>query len=469
MTITTTRRGWRRARRRAQPATGAELDTAGDTDEPTEDTDATSQDADKPSQISDETSQSPDEAGNVTEASLISTGFASLGIDPRLDAALALAELVEPTPIQAGAIPAGLEGRDVAGCARTGSGKTLAFGLVMISRLSGASSKAGRPRGLVLVPTRELAAQVTGVLVPLARAMGVKVAAVYGGADRQAQIVELQGGVDIIVATPLRLADLVRTKDCMLDAIEIACVDEADRMADQGFLPQVEWLLRLCTREHQTLAFSATLDGAIMVLRDHWMRDAVDIGVDTPMQTVDTMQHLFLSVHEMDRHRVVAALREGAGRTLVFCNTKRGADQLVRKLNADGCAAQAIHGDLTQPQRDRALHKFRTEGHAVLVATDVAARGIDVDDVDIVVHFDMPVDHKAYLHRSGRTARAGRDGTSVVFVMWNEQVQAAVLQKRLRLQLPVIEVFSNDARLLDAVNFAKGCASGDIPPAVKRS
>jgi superfamily II DNA/RNA helicase len=299
--------------------------------------------------------------------------------------------------------------------------------------------------------------------------MGVKVAAVYGGADRQAQSVELQGGVDIIVATPLRLADLVRTKDCMLDAIEIVCVDEADRMADQGFLPQVEWLLRLCTREHQTLAFSATLDGAIMVLRDHWMRDAVDIGVDTPMQTVDTMQHLFLSVHEMDRHRVVAALREGAGRTLVFCNTKRGADQLVRKLNADGCAAQAIHGDLTQPQRDRALHKFRTEGHAVLVATDVAARGIDVDDVDIVVHFDMPVDHKAYLHRSGRTARAGRDGTSVVFVMWNEQVQAAVLQKRLRLQLPVIEVFSNDARLLDAVNFAKGCASGDVPPAVKRS
>jgi superfamily II DNA/RNA helicase len=240
-------------------------------------------------------------------------------------------------------------------------------------------------------------------------------------------------------------------------------------MADQGFLPQVEWLLRLCTREHQTLAFSATLDGAIMVLRDHWMRDAVDIGVDTPMQTVDTMQHLFLSVHEMDRHRVVAALREGAGRTLVFCNTKRGADQLVRKLNADGCAAQAIHGDLTQPQRDRALHKFRTEGHAVLVATDVAARGIDVDDVDIVVHFDMPVDHKAYLHRSGRTARAGRDGTSVVFVMWNEQVQAAVLQKRLRLNLPVVEVFSNDARLLDAVNFAKGCASGDVPPAVKRS
>ena len=466
MTITTTRRGWRRARRREQPATGAAVDSAGDTEEPTEDTDAPSPPADQ-----DPVDQNPadHDRAPMNEAPTISTGFAALGIDPRLDAALALAELVEPTPIQAGAIPAGLEGRDVAGCARTGSGKTLAFGLVMISRLSGASSRAGRPRGLVLVPTRELAAQVTGVLAPLARAMGVKVAAVYGGADRQAQIVELQGGVDIIVATPLRLADLVRTKDCMLDAIEIACIDEADRMADQGFLPQVEWLLRLCTREHQTLAFSATLDGAIRVLRDHWMRDAVDIGVDTPMQTVDTMQHLFLSVHEMDRHRVVAALREGAGRTLVFCNTKRGADQLVRKLNADGCAAQAIHGDLTQPQRDRALHKFRTEGHAVLVATDVAARGIDVDDVDIVVHFDMPVDHKAYLHRSGRTARAGRDGTSVVFVMWNEQVQAAVLQKRLRLQLPVVEIFSNDARLLDAVNFAKGCASGDVPPAVKRS
>src|SRR5262249_33553071 len=162
-------------------------------------------------------------------------------------------------------------------------------------------------------------------------------------------------------------------------------------------------LLRLCTREHQTLAFSATLDGAIMVLRDYWMNDPFDIGVDAPSQTVDTMGHLFLAVHEMDRHRVVAALREGAGRTLVFCNTKRGVDQLVRKLNAESCAAQAIHGDLTQVQRERALERFRNDGHAVLVATDVAARGLDIDDVDIVVHFDLPMDHKAYLHRSGRT------------------------------------------------------------------
>ena len=468
MTTTTTRRGWRRARRGAQPAVGANL-ASDDSSETDNDPGESDDDTGPQAEAEGDTEAELDYDIEMGEAAAITTGFASLGIDRRLDAALALAELVEPTPIQAAAIPAGLEGRDVAGCARTGSGKTLAFGLVMISRLAGAASRPGHPRGLVLVPTRELAAQVTGVLAPLARAMGVQVAAVYGGADRQAQIVELEGGVDIIVATPLRLADLVRTKDCTLDAIEIACIDEADRMADQGFLPQVEWLLRLCTHEHQTLAFSATLDGAIMVLRDHWMRDAVDIGVDTPMQTVDTMGHLFLSVHEMDRHRVVAALREGAGRTLVFCNTKRGADQLVRKLNDDGCAAQAIHGDLTQPQRDRALHKFRTEGHAVLVATDVAARGIDVDDVDIVVHFDMPVDHKAYLHRSGRTARAGRDGTSVLFVMWNEQVQAAVLQKRLRLSLPVVEVFSNDARLLDAVSFAAGCASGDVPPAVKRS
>ena len=450
MTITTTRRGWRRARRGRQTAAGTEISGADDPRTPYDE------------------GVTSDSSAQPVAQSFEPTQFAPLGIDPRLDAALARAELVEPTPIQAAAIPPAIEGRDVAGCARTGSGKTLAFGLAMITRLAGIASAPRRPRGLVLVPTRELAAQVTGVLAPLADALDVRVTAVYGGADRNAQIVELQRGVDIIVATPLRLADLIKTKDCMLDAIEIVCVDEADRMADQGFLPQVEWLLRLCTREHQTLAFSATLDGAIMVLRDHWMRDAVDIGVDTPMQTVDTMGHLFLSVHDMDRHRVVASLREGAGRTLVFCNTKRGADQLVRKLNADGCAAQAIHGDLTQPQRDRALHKFRTEGHAVLVATDVAARGIDVDDVDIVVHFDMPADHKNYLHRSGRTARAGRKGTSVVFVMWNEQVQAAVLQKRLRLDLPVVEVFSNDARLLDVVEFAAGCASGNVPPAARR-
>jgi superfamily II DNA/RNA helicase len=225
-------------------------------------------------------------------------------------------------------------------------------------------------------------------------------------------------------------------------------------MADQGFLPQVEWLLRFCTRDHQTLAFSATLDGAVGVLRDHWMRDPVHIGVDAPTQRVETMEHLFLSVHEMDRHRVVAALREGSGRTLVFCNTKRAVDHLVAALQRDGCAAQAIHGDLSQSQRDAALDEFRHEGHAVLVATDVAARGIDVNDVEVVVHFDRPSDRKAYLHRAGRTARAGNRGTSVTFVLWNEQVPIAALQKSLGLSLPVVEVLSNDPRLADVHQFA---------------
>ena len=266
-----------------------------------------------------------------------------------------------------------MAGSDVAGCARTGSGKTLAFGLPILTRLAGTMAEPRRPRAIVLVPTRELAGQVTEVLAPLGAALGVRVSAMYGGTRRDIQVTELERGVELIVATPLRLTDLVRAKDCTLDAVEIVCIDEADRMVDQGFLPQVEWLLRVCTRDHQTLAFSATLDGEVAALRDHWMKDPVHIGVDAPTQKVDTMAHIFLSVHEMDRHRIIGALRKNSGRTLVFCNTKRAVDRLVEKLLDDGHAAQPIHGDLSQSQRDAALDRFRADGKAILVATEVAA------------------------------------------------------------------------------------------------
>lgn len=394
------------------------------------------------------------------------TEFSALGVAEDLDRALDASDFRTPTPIQLSAIPIALEGRDIAGCARTGSGKTLAFGVPMLARLAGRESKPQRPRGVVLVPTRELAAQVTEVLAPLGAAIGVKVVATYGGTRRDAQVGLLREGADVVVATPLRLTDLVREGDCFLDAVEILCIDEADRMVDQGFLPQVEWLLRNTAVDRQTMAFSATLDNAIMVLRERWMRDPEHIGVDAPTERVDTMAHLFLQVHEMDRHRVVAALRNGAGRTLVFCNTKRAVDRLVRELVQDGCSAEAIHGDLSQGQRDAALQRFRDTGHAVLVATDVAARGIDVNDVDVVVHFELPTDHKTYLHRAGRTARAGRAGTSVAFVTWNQVVPAGVLQKQLRLNLPIIDVLSNDKRLADVHEFAQSIANA-APPVAK--
>jgi superfamily II DNA/RNA helicase len=283
------------------------------------------------------------------------------------------------------------------------------------------------------------------------------------------QVAELQKGAEVVAATPGRLIDLIDRNECSVADVEVVVLDEADRMADMGFLPQVEWILRRIDNEHQTMLFSATLDGVVNGVIKRQCTDPAICEVEYAQVTVDEMHHRFFHVHDMDKVRVAAAIAKGTERTLMFCNTKRGADRLERSLEKEGVDAAAIHGDLPQRVRERALKDFDEGRLHVLVATDVAARGIHVDDIDVVIHYDPPSDHKTYLHRSGRTARAGRDGTSVVFVMWNEQVQAAVLQKRLRLQLPVVEIFSNDARLLDAVNFAKGCASGDIPPAVKRS
>jgi superfamily II DNA/RNA helicase len=384
--------------------------------------------------------------------------FAGLGLQADLVAALARQGITEPFPIQELTIADALAGRDVLGKAKTGSGKTLAFGLPLLGRI--AKAEAQRPRGLVLVPTRELATQVTDALRPLGDVRDRKVRAVYGGVSMDPQIAALQKGVDVVVGTPGRLIDLIERRELSLAHVEILVVDEADRMADMGFMPQVQKILYGITSEHQTMLFSATLDGAVKRLVDRYMNDPVSHEVGESEPTVDEMDHVFLAIHQMDKVKVAASIASGASRTLMFVRTKRGADRLVSQLRREGVRAAAIHGDLRQGARERALADFMSGKVGVLVATDVAARGIHVDGVDVVVHFDPPEDEKAYLHRSGRTARAGESGVAVTLMLWNQENEVRVIQRRLGLQVPVVEIFSNDPRLLDLPNF-----SGDAVPA----
>lgn len=387
------------------------------------------------------------------DASYVPTGFADLGVPENVDRGLAAAGFNAPFAIQTKAIPVALQGLDVCGRARTGSGKTLAFGVPMLARLSG-KAEPRRPLGLVLVPTRELALQVAEVLDPVARRCDCRVLPVYGGASRNQQIDHLQEGVEVVVATPLRLIDLLKENEVDLSAVEIVVLDEADRMADDGFTPQVEWILRKCTAPRQTMLFSATLDGDVGHLVQRYMKDPVEVAIDAPTDVVGTMHHLFLAVHHMDKDKVVASIAAGIGKTLVFCQTKRSCDRVEEKLQELGVRAAAIHGDLTQVARERALKRFTDGEIAVLVATDVAARGIDIDDIGAVIHYEPPGDGKDYLHRSGRTARAGRDGWAVTLAEYNQHTQVRILQRALRLDVaPPIEVFSNNPMLRDLQQF----------------
>jgi len=385
----------------------------------------------------------PEETGSP-----LTTTFAELGVATDLVDVLSGKGITEAFPIQALTIADALEGRDVCGKAKTGSGKTLAFGLPTVQRIAGGAGR-GRVDGLILVPTRELATQVYEELAPLAEIRGLRALAVYGGADIERQIKKLNQGVELIVATPGRMIDLLDRGVVSVSEVGHVVIDEADRMADMGFLPQVEWILRRIEGEHQTLLFSATLDGAVDTLVSRYQNDPVRHEVEASEVTVEAMAHRFLGVHEMDRKKVVASIVESAKRTMVFCNTKRACDRLAAELDKLGVSAEPIHGDLRQRQREKALKQFTDGEVSALVATDVAARGIHVDDVDVVIHFDVPDDHKTYLHRSGRTARAGGSGVAVTLVLWNQELEVKRMQKRLALDIPIVEVFSNDKRLAD--------------------
>jgi superfamily II DNA/RNA helicase len=390
--------------------------------------------------------------------------FESLGIVEPLVKTLADQGITTAFPIQAMTIEDALAGRDVCGKAKTGSGKTLGFGLPMLQRIAAEltgpdgtlariSGGPARPKGLVLLPTRELAVQVHEVLSELGKALNIRVVAVYGGADIERQIAKLKKGCEIIIATPGRLIDLGDRGELRVDELDVLVLDEADRMADMGFMPQVEWVLRRLQGPHQTLLFSATLDGAVDRLVSRYLTDPVFHEVQSDTQTVAKMVHHFFNVHQMDKVKVAAAIVKNYDKALLFCRTKRGADKVVEQLQGLGVQAAAIHGDLRQQQRERALADFSSGKLHVLVATDVAARGLHIDGVDVVIHYDPPEDQKAYLHRSGRTARAGTEGIVVSLLLWNQMVEAEVTQRRLGLRIPIVEMFSNNPVLADLANY----------------
>jgi len=374
----------------------------------------------------------------------MTTTFAHLGLPDTLVRALAKGNIVEPFPVQAVTIPDALAGRDVSGKAPTGSGKTIAFGLPLLTKVDRANPY--RPRALILAPTRELAEQIKRELVPLAQAVGRRVFAIYGGVGYGPQKGALRRGVDVLVATPGRLEDLIEQGSVDLRQVDIVVVDEADRMADMGFFPAVRRILDRTSKHRQTLLFSATLDGDVAVLSRDYQRDPIrhEAGTVEP-ETVDA-RHLFWLVQHHDRVQHTADLVDAAGRSIVFTRTRHGADRLVKQLTKLGVNAVAMHGGRSQNQRTRALQAFSSGRAQALIATDVAARGIHIDAVASVIHFDPPGDSKDYLHRSGRTARAGATGTVVSLVTADQQRNVRRMQRDLDLQVPI------EAPRLDALH-----------------
>ncbi|MCC5949975.1 MAG: DEAD/DEAH box helicase, partial [Nitriliruptoraceae bacterium] len=365
--------------------------------------------------------------GATTREIHLSTTFAELGVPLKLTRALDELELTTPFPIQASTIGDALAGRDVCGKAPTGSGKTLAFSIPLAMR--SAKAVPSRPTALVLVPTRELASQVRDTLQPLAQKMDRRVATVFGGTSINKDVTRLRKGVDILVACPGRLADLIRRGDCHLGDVGLVVLDEADRMADMGFLPEVIRLLDTTRDDRQTLLFSATLDGEVDKLVRRYQHDPATHSVTTPDEDQGEVRHLFFAAERPQRRDTTADVLRTLSPAIVFTRTKRGADRLSKQLTNAGISTAAIHGDRSQGQRERALARFHAGEVTALVATDVAARGIHVDDVAVVVHFDLPADPKDYVHRSGRTGRAGSDGVVLSFVGLEEGKDVADLQR----------------------------------------
>ncbi|NUU25967.1 MAG: DEAD/DEAH box helicase, partial [Streptomycetaceae bacterium] len=363
----------------------------------------------------DAAAESADAVEDTTEN--VGPTFAELGVPDALVEALDRRGVRNAFPIQAATLPDALGGRDILGRGRTGSGKTLGFGLPTLTRLRGQKARAKRPLALVLVPTRELAMQVHDALEPYGRVLDLRMKVVCGGMSMPRQIMALERGVEILVATPGRLQDLVDRGACSLDAIKIAVLDEADQMADMGFLPEVSALLDLVPAGGQRMLFSATLDNGVDAIVERYLSDPVTHSVDPHASSVTTMTHHVFTVQPKDKVYVTAAIAARRGRTMVFVRTKFGADRVAAQLRDAGVRAEALHGGMTQGARTRTLAEFKEGQTPVLVATDVAARGIHVDGIDLVLHVDPAGDPKDYLHRAGRTARAGEAGTVVTLAL----------------------------------------------------
>ncbi|MFE5941726.1 DEAD/DEAH box helicase [Streptomyces sp. NPDC056480] len=373
--------------------------------------------------------------------------FAELDLPAEVHAVLTGLGVDTPFPIQSATLPDALAGRDVLGRARTGSGKTLAFGLPLLARIAGRRADARKPLALVLVPTRELAQQVTDALDPFARALKLRLATVVGGMSIGRQATALRDGAEVLIATPGRLMDLVERKDCRLDRVGATVLDEADQMADMGFMPQVTELLDLVPAGGQRLLFSATLDRNVDLLVERYLTDPVVHSVDPSAASVSTMEHHVLHVHGADKFATATEIAAREGRVIMFLATKASVDRFTKHLLGSGVRAAALHGDKSQPLRTRTLDRFRTGEVPVLVATNVAARGIHVDELDLVVNVDPPADHKDYLHRGGRTARAGESGVVVTLVTPEQQRDVARLMADAGIRPQVTKVRSGEAAL----------------------
>ncbi|BBZ23495.1 DEAD/DEAH box helicase [Mycolicibacter hiberniae] len=378
--------------------------------------------------------------------------FAELGVPATLVRVLAEREIAAPFPIQVATLPDSLAGRDVLGRGKTGSGKTLAFSLPLVVRLAGDKRRPAAPTGLVLAPTRELATQIAETLEPLARASGLKVTTVFGGVSQNRQVAALNAGADIVVACPGRLEDLMKQRLITLDAVRISVLDEADHMADLGFLPGVTRILAATAETGQRLLFSATLDNGVDKLVRRFLRNPVLHSVDELDAPPLAMTHHVFHVSGLqDKKELVQLLASGTGRRILFLRTKHQARKLARQLTESGVPSVDLHGNLSQPARQRNLAAFADGEVRVLVATDIAARGVHVDEVELVVHVDPPAEHKAYLHRSGRTARAGSAGDVVTLVLPEQRSETKVLLRRAGITVAPQQVAADSVSVLDLV------------------
>jgi superfamily II DNA/RNA helicase len=378
--------------------------------------------------------------------------FADLGVRGPLRRVLENRGINAPFPIQAATLPDSLSGRDVLGRGKTGSGKTLAFSLPLVSRLDGANRRPNRPTGLVLAPTRELATQISAVLEPLAAAYDLKVATIFGGVSQNPQASALRAGVDIVVACPGRLEDLMRQRLISLDAVQITVLDEADHMADLGFLPGVTRIMAATPTDGQRLLFSATLDNGVDKLVRRFLHNPVTHSVDEVNAPPPAMtHHVFHVASANEKKELVHTLASGTGRRILFMRTKHQARKLARQLTEAGVPSVDLHGNLSQNARERNLAAFSSGEASVLVATDIAARGVHVDEVELVVHVDPPVEHKAYLHRSGRTARAGSAGDVVTVVLPDERRDTAALLRRAGINVAPQHVSAGSVQVTELV------------------
>ncbi|MDO4244356.1 MAG: DEAD/DEAH box helicase [Actinomyces sp.] len=397
------------------------------------------------------------------------TTFAALGLDSDLVADLAARGFTEPFPIQAATLPDTLAGRDVLGRGRTGSGKTLAFSLPLVQRLAEEDcARPGHPIGLVLAPTRELALQIAETIAPLAKAVDMTVTTVFGGVNQKPQVKALAEGVDVVVACPGRLLDLMGQGVISLDEVAITVLDEADHMADLGFLPGVRRILRATPRAGQRMLFSATLDNGVDAIVKEFLDDPLLHSVDPAVAPVQSMDHRVLLVADKAaKDEVVVRLASGTGRRILFTRTKHLARRLARKLTQAGIPAAELQGNMSQNARERAMSAFTSGALHVLVATDIAARGIDVTGVELVVHVDPPAEHKAYLHRSGRTARAGARGVVVTLVLPEQKRDVEVLLSKARIRAGIEKVGPGDDVVTGLVGqVAPVVAAEDMPEGV---